>query len=266
MILVYCLYIIVAAAGIVLPLREFFLTGAVDSGSLIRSGALLLIAVLGVLRTRRTQARRDAENRERYAREYDAYIGSIFPEKEENAALFFRAVDNYVRKNYAGGLKKLEKLRPLCATEAERYAVAVFSGFCLHNLEKYEAALEQYRTALAICQDSTVASNMGVCYEKLGLSEYAMRYYRIAVISNPDNPLPNNNLAQLCVAGGDYAQGMVYATHALAVKPDMLPSLTAMAVCSHMLGRQEDYEAYLQKVSAAGGSPEKVKAYIQTLE
>lgn len=266
MILLYCLYTIVAAAAVVLPVRELWLTGAVDSGSLIRSGALLLVAVLGILRTRRAQLRRDVKNRERYAREYAAYIDSIFPEKEENVTLFYRAVDDYVRKNYAGGLKKLEKLRPRCENDRERYAVSVFSGFCLHNLEKYEPALEQYRSALAICQDSTVASNMGVCYEKLGLTDFAMRYYRIAVISNPDNPLPNNNLAQLCVAGGDYAQGMVYATHALSVKPDMLPSLTAMAVCSHMLGRQEDYEAYLQKISAAGGNPEKVKAYIQTLE
>lgn len=263
MILLYVLYAVIAGAAVVLPVREYLLTGAVESGSLVRSGALLLIAVLGILRTRRSEAKRKAACRETYRREYAAYIGDIFPGNPADQTLFFDAVDDYVRKNYARGWKRLQTLRDRCSTDTERYAVAVFSGFCLHNLEKYEPALEQYRTALAICQDSTVASNMGVCYEKLGLVEFAMRYYRIAVISNPDNPLPNNNLAQLCVANGDYAQGLVYAAHALDGKPDMLPALSAMAVCCHKLGRQADYERYLQKVSAAGGDPAKIKAYLE---
>ena len=265
MILLYLLYSIVICAAVVLPVREFPLTGSLDSGTLVRSGALLLVGVLGLLRARRADRKQRLRRREHYQKDFAAYIGDIFPENEAARNRFFDAVDCYARKNPAGGWKKLEKLLPQCRTAEERYAVSVFSGFCLHSLEKYESALEYYRNALAIRQDSTVASNMGVCYEKLGLVEFATRYYHIAIISNPDNPLPHSNLAQIWVATGDYAKAETYASNALALKPDLLPALTAMAVCCHKQGRAAEYEAYLQKTAAAGGKPEKIKAYIQTL-
>lgn len=265
MILLYLLYSIVFCAALALPVREYILTGTLTSAALVRSGALLLIGVLGLLRTRRADRKQRLGRRAQYQTDFAAYIGNIFPENEAARNRFFDAVDCYARKNPAGGWKRLEKLLPLCKTPEERYAVSVFSGFCLHNLEKYESALEHYREALAINQDSTVASNMGVCYEKLGLVDFATRYYHIAILSNPDNPLPHSNLAQIWIAAGDYAKAETYASQALARKPDLLPALTAMAVCRSKQGRQAEYEAYLQKAAAAGGKPEKIKAYIQAL-
>lgn len=266
MILLYLLYAVIICIALVLPVREYLLVGSVASGALVRSGALLLVGVLGLLRTRRSDRKQRLRRREENRKVYAAYIGDIFPADEAARNRFFDAVDCYVRKNPAGGWKRLEKLRPLCKTEEERYAVSVFSGFCLHNLEKYESALEHYREALSICQDSLVASNMGVCYERLGLAEYATRYYHIAILSNPDNPLPYSNLAQLYITAGDYVKAERYASQALDLKPVLLSALTAMAVCCHKLGRLADYHIFLRQASAFGGNPDKINAYIQSLK
>lgn len=261
----YILYGLLAAAAVGLLIHEYITSGTIQSASWSRAGVMMLLIALGIFRSSRSADRKALQKKQQYRETYSAYIGSVFPEDPKSEQLFFQAVDAYALQNYAGAWKRLKKLAPLCKTNEETYAVTVFSGFCLHNLEKYEPALEQYRQALQFGNDSTIASNMGVCYEKLGLNEFSMRYYRMAIIMDPDNPLPHNNLAQQYVRSGDYAQGMVYASHALAVKPDMLPALTAMAICSHKLGRTEDYEHYREKAIAHGANGDKLTAYIQSL-
>ena len=113
MILLYLLYSIVFCAALALPVREYILTGTLASAALVRSGALLLIGVLGLLRTRRADRKQRLGRRAQYQADFAAYIGNIFPENEAARNRFFDAVDCYARKNPAGGWKRLEKLLPL---------------------------------------------------------------------------------------------------------------------------------------------------------
>jgi tetratricopeptide (TPR) repeat protein len=104
----------------------------------------------------------------------------------------------------------------------------------------YEQAIAQYDAALRINPTSSLYSNMGLAYMRLGQLEKAEEAYRNAIRCDEKNAFAWNNLSTLYFRQGDYAQALEYAKSAIAINVQMPQALGCAAVCSAMLGNEEE--------------------------
>lgn len=264
--LAYVLYALLALAVAGLLVWDYVPDHSIDPSTVSRAAVLLAGIALGILKIHHPRRRSVSNKKALYSNAYAKYIQNVFPEDKKAEKLFFNAVDDYNQDRPADGLDKLTRLRGECRNSAERYAVTVFTALCLDDMKLYEKAAEQYRAALQIRQESSLASNLALALDRAGKPDEALPAYELAIHLDPENPNPLNNLAQRFIRGGDYAQGLEYAKKALAINPKMPQALNAMAICSYMLGNQADYELYYRQAVSNGSDGKKLKAFIHSLD
>lgn len=235
-----------------------------DASVLILPGVLLIAVLAGLILFR--QWKQHLLCRDLYRRKYEPRMGNVFETDPVSRTLYHCAADAFCLGRRRLCLMLFKALASRCAAEQERFAAAFFSGQCYLALEQYDRALEQLLRALTIRRDSDAAAYAGSCCEKLNRAEDALRYYRAAVSMDPDHPDANIRLARSCTESGDYAQGMVHASHALSAQPEHPQVLGDMAICCHMLGRQEEFEQHLHRAVAAGEDKASILARIPSEE
>lgn len=262
----YILYTLLAAGVIGLLVYDYLPDHRIEATDLSRAGLLLAGILLGFLKVGRRQSRGVSNKKVTYTRAYPQFIQNVFPDDRKAEKLFFNAVDDYNCDRPAKGIEKLNKLRGECRNSAERYAVTVFTALCLDDMGIYDRAAENYRAALQIKQNSTLCSNLGLVLERLGKPDESVEAYRQAIRLDPSNVYPVNNLAQRFIRMGDYVQGLEYARQAIGINSKLPQALSAMAICSYMLGNMADYETYYRQAVSNGYDGKKLKAYLQSLD
>lgn len=197
---------------------------------------------------------------------YTDLVGTAFSDNPAMEKKFYSAVQDFNTDKYSSALKKLDKLRAGADRGADRFAVEVFTALCCDELGLLQDAIRHYNAALQNKENSTAASNLGLCYTRAGNDRYAIEAYKRAVRADRNNPFPLNNLAQLYIRTGEYETAITYAEQAQALNSRMTQALSAMAVAHAMLGNQDEYLRYLRQAVANGYDGDKIRSYVNSLQ
>ena len=262
----YFIYALLAAAIVGLLAFDYLPDKSIDRDTLTRAGLLMAGLVLSIVKLSTRTSRNAANKKALYEKSYSEYIQNVFSEDKKLEKLFYEALDDYNRNQPAAGAAKLEKLMGSCVNRNDRYAVTVFLALCLGDMQLYDKAVEQYRSAVAMKPNSSLYSNMALALERLGREDEAFAAYQQSLRLNPKNHTAWNNMAQNRMRNGFYEEAIEFATKAVETNPNFSPALTALAVCSYMLGDMEAYEHYYRRAVSNGANGDKIKAYIASLD
>lgn len=262
----YSLIALLALAVIGLLVYEIVIRKKTDTSNITR--ALLILAGLGLTAGKiATRTQKGAGNRHLiYEKEYGELIGNAFLGNPKAKKRFYRALDDYNSNRYADAIRKLEKLMAEFHAPAERFTLHTFMGLCFQEINVFSAAIQHYEAAKMIRLDSTVCSNLGMCYMAMGKMDEAVQAYTDAIDADPQNPYAYNNLASLYIREGDYGKAMEYANMALSYNAVMSAALNALAICHAMLGNVREYEDAYRRAVAAGSNGERLKEVIRDLQ
>lgn len=260
----YILYGLLAAAVVGFVCYQAFVTKNLESGNLVKAGLILAGILLSLLRPRK--ARYAGSRKTLYQKAYGEFIQGAFADDPKLEKKFYSAVDDYNKHRFESAVKKLMALRKECQRTADIYAVTVFTGLCLDDLHLYEEAADAYENALRIRPNATLASNLGLCYQRLGNPEQAEAAYARSIELDPNNPFVYNNMSSMYFHNADYETALDYAERAFACNPNMKQALGTAAMCYALLGQEEQYKEYYRRAVAAGQDGQKLKARIKELD
>jgi len=253
--------LIAAAAGYLGYL--FFVTGQAEPRDVIRASLIICGAIISMIRPPK---RKIINKKTVYQKAYSEYIQNAFYDQPKLEKRFYDAVHDYNQNRAGSAIAKLEKLRKECQRSSDLYAVTVFTALSLDEQQLYEKALAQYQAALSIRSSSSLQSNMGLCYQRLGNFEEAERCYERAIQLNPKNAFVYNNISALNFRRGNYDQALDDAVEAIRIDGKMRQALTTAAICSGLLGYTEDYEQYYRQAVINGADGSKIKEIIKNLD
>ncbi len=245
---------------------EVLVTKNYDTGLFLKAGLCAIALITSMVKTFFRPARRPSNRRALYRKAYAEFIEGAFNDDKKLEKKFMDALEAYNRERYAASLDLLNKLLPQCMRTTDRYAVTVFQALCCHDMNLYREAIGYYEAAMLIRPNTTLASNQGMCYEKLGDYEAAEKAYCRATQLDPQNASALNNMAQMCLRTGDYEDALKYATLAYERNQKLVPALNALAISNYMLGDQEAYRRWYRQAVACGSDAAKLKAYIASLD
>lgn len=260
------LYGLVFAFLLVVVGYEVLVTKNFDTSFFLKAGLCAVALITSILKIFVQPARASSNRRALYRKAYAEFIEGAFTDDKKLEKKLLDALEAYNQKKYAASLDILNKLLPQCTRTADRYAVTVFQALCCHDMNLFKDAIGYYEAALLVRPNTKLASNQGMCYEKLGDYEAASKAYYRAAQLDPQNASAFNNMAQMCMRAGDYEYGLKYAALAYERNQKLVPALNALAVCNYMLGNQKEYEHWYRQAVASGSDPAKLKTYIASLD
>ena len=260
----YIIYGLLSAAVIGLTAYQAFVSKDLDSSDLTKAGLILAGIVFSMVRPQK--ARRAGGSKALYQKTYAEFIRSAFSGEPKLEKKFYSAVADYAQERPAKGVEKLMKLRRECQKTDDIYAVTVFTALCLDDMGLYREAANEYRNALALRPTSTLASNLGLCCQRLGEAEAAVTAYDQAIRLDPQNAFAYNNAAALYFREGDYETALEYAEQALDINPNMKQALGTAAICYALLGYETEYKDHYRRAVAAGYDGQKIKDIIKNLD
>lgn len=259
--LILCL---LCAAVVGLLLYQGLITKELTSSDLTR--ALLILAGLLLSFVRSFSNQRSRGSKTLFQKAYKEFIRNAFAEEPRLEKLFYSAVADYNQGKPDQAVDKLMNLRRECRNSDDIYAVTVFTALCLDDLQLYEEAANAYHNALKIHRNTTLASNLGLCYQRLGNFAQAQDAYELAIDIDPDNAFANNNYSAMYFREADYESALEYAQHALDINPKLPQALGTSAICFALLGQTEEYREYYRRAVAAGYDGQKIKQAIANLD
>lgn len=237
-----------------------------DTSSLFKPVIVILGLFASMMKLLTGKEKRRRPSVSALKKNYASLITGAFSENPAMEKKFFSALQDFNMDRYASAIKKLEALRLNASRSADRFAIEFFTGLCYDELKQLPDAVRHYTAALQYREDSTAASNLGICYNQLGDDRSAIDAYKRAIRADLRNPFPLNNLAQLYIRLGEYEEAKLYAQQALALNSRMTQALSAMAIACAMLNDQEGYEKYYRQAVASGYDGSKIRNYIYTLK
>lgn len=231
----------------------------------LTKAVLIILGAIGTM-FKKPKARPVSNKKALYQKSYPEFIQEPFAEEPKLEKRFYDAVHDYNRNKPAAAIAKLEKLRGECQRTADLRAVTVFTALCLDDLKRYNESLAQYEAARRIRDCSTLASNMGLCAYRLGNFTQAQDCYEEAIQLDKNNAYAYNNLSTLYFAVGDYESALGAAEDAISCNERMPQALSTAAICSKLIGDEEQYTAYYRRAVAAGYDGNKIKYVIRKLD
>lgn len=260
----YILYGLVIAGAAALLIWQGLVEKNLESGNLIRGLLIIAAAVIGMLRP--NLRKRVSNKKVVYGKAYGEFIQNAFENDPKLEKKLYDAVDDYNFGRYAAGIDKLEKLRKECQRTADLYSVTVFTALCCDGMQAYEDAIRHYDAAAAIRDNTTLHSNKGLCFMRLGRYEECEAALRQAIRSDANNEAAWNNLASLYFRQGGYEEALEFAREAIRINPKMTQALSCAAICCALLGETEQYESYYRQAVANGYDGKKIKDFIKAID
>ena len=259
----YILYSLIILLACGLLVYQFCSDGDLEFGDLAKGILVILAAIVGMIRPK---SRRKVTNKKAlYQKAYGEFIQNAFYDDPKLEKKFYKAVDDYNSSRYASGVAKLNKLRKECQRTSDIYAVTVFTALCCDEMQLYGDAIKHYEDAARIRESSTLHSNAGLCYVRLGRFEQAEDAFHRAIRVNDKNAFAWNNLASLYFRQGDYEQALEYAETAIEIDARMPQALSCAAICCAMLDDDEGYRRYYRQAVSAGYDGNKIKQTVAHL-
>ena len=259
----YILYSLIILAVVGLIVYQCVVEQSLDTGDLIKGILLIIAAIIGMLRPK--QRRHIGSKKALYQKAYGEFIQNAFYDEPKLEKKFYKAVDDYNFDRCAAGVAKLTKLRKECQRTADIYAVTVFMGLCCDEMHAYEEAVKHYEDAARIRDNTTLHSNAGLCYLRLGQLDKAEEAFHLAIRVDEKNAFAWNNLASLYFRQADYEQALENAKKAIDIDARMPQALGCAAVCCALLDDDEGYRKYYRQAVAAGYDGNKIKSTLANL-
>lgn len=261
----YILYGMVIAAAAGLLAYQALVEKNLDSSNITRCVLIIAAAVLGMVKPRKN--RKIVSNKKSaYQKAYAEHIQNAFEDDPKLEKKFYNAIHDYNQKKPAAAIAKLDKLRKECQRSADLRAVTVFTALCYDDMGLYDKSVPQYEAALSIRQNSSLYSNMGLAYYRLGNEEAAEKAYKDAIRVDPKNAYAHNNLSTLWFRRGEYSESLRSAEAAIAINSGMPQALSTAAICCAMLKDQAGYEKYYRQAVANGYDGKKIKDFLARMD
>lgn len=262
----YVLYAILGLVIVGLVVYDYYPDHMVETSTLTRAAILLVSDILAIVRTASRSKKEIINKKAVYSKSYPDFIGNAFSHTPKLEETFFDAVDDYNQNKPAAGIKKLTSLRKQCQSSDDIYATTIFLALCYDDIQLFEEAIKAYEDAMHLRPNSTLASNLGLCYGRMGKLDRASECYHEAIQLDGNNPFPYNNLAQQELRACNYDKAAEYALQALAINPQMPQVLNVMTVCSYVQGDIPAYENYYKQAVANGSDGRILKDFIKSLD
>ena len=179
---------------------------------------------------------------------------------------FQTAVANFLGNMPKAALAKLEKIKPQCRTDAEKYAVAMLCATIQCKLNEFSRAIPEYNQAVVLHPTSEVALSIGSCQQRIGELRKARGSYEFALELDPNNVQAMSALATAWVADRKYENALDYAEMALEHAPDNASALATCAICHGLLGNQEESAEFTEKAVREGYNRQKITDTIKALK
>ncbi len=237
-----------------------------DTSDLVKPALVIIALFASLMKVITGKGRRRRPSVAALKRDYAELVSGAFTDEPAMEKKFYSALQDFNMDRYSSAMKKLDALRLNVSRSADRFAIELFTALCYDEQEQYENAIRHYNAALQYKESSTAASNLGLCYTRVGNDRYAIEAYKRAVRADQGNAFPLNNLAQLYIRTGEYEEARNYAQQALAINSRMVQALSAMAIACAMLGDLEGYEKYYRQAVANGYDGSKIRNYLHSLQ
>ena len=260
----FILPILVILAVIGLLAYEGLVVKTLTGSNLVRGGLIIAAAVVTLTKT--PTQKTTASKKALYQKAYPEFIQEPFADDPKLEKRFYDAVHNYNQNKPASAISQLEKLRRECRNSGELRSVTVFTALCYDDIGRYQESLKLYDAARQIRDCSTLASNMGLCCNRLGDFGRAAELYGQAIQMDSKNAVAYSNLSNLYFAQGQLENSLDAATDALACNERMPQALATAAICCKLLGRDGEYEDYYHRAVAAGYDGARIKKVIKKLD
>lgn len=254
--------LILAAIGLLA--YEGLVVKTLETSNIVRCGLIIAGAIATMFKKPKQPP--VANKKPLYQKAYPEFIQAPFADEPKLEKRFYDAVHDYNRSKPDAAVAALEKLRRECRNTAELRAVIVFTALAMDDMGRYPEALERYDAARKIRDSSTLASNMGLCCQRLGRSNEALDYYEEAIQLDGKNAYAYNNIAALYFSDGDYESALDAAEDALECNGKLPQALSTAAICAKLLGDEEAYTGYYRRAVAAGYDGDKIKRVIKQLD
>ncbi len=264
--LIYIVYTLLILALTGFLVYDIFVAKNFEVKSLIKYLVLLVSFVASIAKLSGRSRREILRKKQAYQKAYADFIRSAFSNDPKLETQFYNAIHDYNQDKLAEAIKKLEKLRKECHNSDDLFAVTFFTALCYDDLHAFESASKYYREALNIRPHTTIASNLGLCRDRLGDDQGAIEAYEYASQLDPKNAYPYNNLAQLYIREGAYEDAIEYAQKAIALNSKLHQAYSALAVSHAMLDNIEEYEKAFRQAVSNGADGKKIKNYIASMD
>ena len=258
---VLCILLIVACLGLVG--YQYYVQGQLETQQITKAVLIIAGAILSLLRKPQPKV---ANKKATYAKAYSEYIQNAFQDSPKLERQFYDAIHLYNLDKPDKALKKLESLRKECQRTNDLRAVTVFTALCLDDMQVYDKAITQYQAALSMRNSSSLRSNLGLCYQRLGDFQEAEQCYEQAMQLDPKNAYAINNLSALYFRLGNYDEALDIAVEAIEVSPKMRQALTTAAICCGILGYDEEYQHYYRQAVTNGADGNRIKQVIKNMD
>jgi len=242
---------------------QYFVEQQLETKDVTRAVLIMAGAVLSMVRKPRGKV---VSPKATYEKAYGAFVQNAFHDEPKLEKQLYAAIHDYNQNKPDKALQKLKKLRKECQRTNELRAVSIFTGLCLDDMQLHGQAIEQYQAAANMGSSSTLESNIGLCYQKLGNFEEAERRYETAIQLDPKNPYARNNLSALYFRQGNYDEALDVAVETLAIDGKMRQALTTAAICCGILGYEEEYEQYYRQAVSNGADGNAIKEIIKNMD
>lgn len=259
----YILYsLIILGAGALLAYQAL-VDKNVERTDYIKCGLIIAAAVLGMVRKPKN---RIIHKKTVYQKAYAQHIQGAFEDDSRLEKLFYNAIHDYNNNKLSSAITKLEKLRKECQRSADLRSVTVFLGLCCDDAGLIDQAIGHYESANAMRPNSSICSNLGLCYQRSGNSEAAEKCYLQAISLDPKNAIAFHNLSTMYFRQANYQSALEYAQKAIQLDANMPQALSCAAMCCALLDDKEGYESYYRRAVASGYDGRRITATVQRLQ
>ena len=240
---------------------------AVSAGTLtpvafaaISGGAMIAMAFM-----RPKNAITSKQNPETITNALGDFAKDAFTDDSKESAAFRSATKDFLTNMPKAAIAKLEKLRPECRDDVERYAVAIVSALAYINQNKYENAILEYNRAVVLHPTSDLALTIGSCQQRIGELKKARDSYEFALELDPQNVKARSAMATAWVASRKFERALEQAELALELDDTNSSALATAAICHGILGNEEESSLYMSKAEHYGYNRKKMEDTIKAL-
>jgi tetratricopeptide (TPR) repeat protein len=241
---------------------KLFAAGTISPAMLVAlgAGAMLLMALI------RPKAPKGNVTPDTAMTLMGDFSRDAFAQDEKLRRQFDSAVTDYMGAMPKSATGKLEKLQPLCKTDADTYAVSVILGLTKASIGDYEAAIKLYNKAIVLNPTTDLALAIGAAQQRIGELEKARDSYDFALDLDPNNIEALSAKATAYVGDGMFEEAITEARLALEMDENHPSSLATCAICYGILDDMLLHKSYTDKAVDNGYSAVKISDTVTALK
>lgn len=196
---------------------------------------------------------------------YADRVGTAFDHDNPRKKRLLSALTDHAQGNYDLCRRKLHQLGREPLSDEQQLVVRYFTALCLSNSGDPGSAAGVYRQILKDHPDHAPSlSNLSAFYAQRGAFDQAISYGSRALALDKTNPSTYQNLSYSYFYTYDLPRAKECARQALALKPDMYPSVTMLAAISAAEGDALAAKGYVQQAVKLGQPQDKLDRAVQS--